>query len=1067
LRNTILVFASSGFTPSLTPECAAPLAQLVYNLDPAGCGLTLYDVLTDSNMVTQCTTGGNGYNCMDPGSVYSSGLKAKDIVPVYRLPTSASPCSLCTASSGMKSGCDNLLVTTVNAAYGVAPDYSSYGITNQTLIAQCNDLVLQASSNCKHPPSNLPTLQILRYQSELLCASTNTFGMPIAPAGNIDGIVDMRSLTQCGTCAVIPCLPGQLCNGNGKAMMCPEGYYCPNPAQQFKCPKDYFCPQGSTSPKECRSVATGSCSEGVGREVVWVPLFIAGIILIFIFYLEILIDYFFYFYLTKRPSSAAGSPISPAPSGSQQAHHRFQKVSLNEQFSFSTTSSLVEIQFEKLMLVTNNTTRINQVSGRIRPGKFTAIIGGSGAGKTSLMNVILGREAKTAGEISYLSKDYHATKKIPSKLLDRIIAFVPQNDIYLREMTVYELIEHSARWRLPSFFTNEQIYQRIDEVLVQLQLEHLKDITVGGFSTSVYSNQKPAKVKRTASPQLKPDEGKDAKAISSAVSSSITLSPGDRKKVNIALELVANPNILFLDEPTTGIDSSSALNVAKIVSNLAKTGMTCVAVIHQPRTEIFSLIDDMIILQSGGRVAYQGSTKYVIQYFEEHGFHLTNPKANKTDFLIDIISKPPPKEVFSVVEEHDSSSNEVQQFNKTKVEQIGEGQEVFHVVGEGVEANPTVVLGKEEVQASNNSSSKRTWADLWERDGLNFIQRMEKLDLVQVSAVHDKSKDVVYPIHDKNNAANDVEEARNSVQNHSPDNSKKIFIPLDIARRGFFEQLYLFFRRGFQQHFKNNIYKNDLIIHFIAGIIMGIVTCGGPLYVGAIPYTYNGSCPPGAEIRCNSWIRFEIAPATFLLAMILGSVIIPGAVRTFGREKEVFQRESNVGANKLAYFVGKILSDLPFMVVNTFVYMAPIIAIAPWQSPVDKFYGVLLCLSLVVLGLGYWLSFIFVDPDAAVLTGVILAILLNLFSGFVPTIGDGPIGLIMYTHWSARAVTTTELFYGQGVTNVEDFNTVVPDAWKDPDLGNDCGVLILISVILCVCAYVTLLYRNKRVGKMD
>jgi hypothetical protein len=201
--------------------------------------------------------------------------------------------------------------------------------------------------------------------------------------------------------------------------------------------------------------------------------------------------------------------------------------------------------------------------------------------------------------------------------------------------------------------------------------------------------------------------------------------------------------------------------------------------------------------------------------------------------------------------------------------------------------------------------------------------------------------------------------------------------------------------------------------------------------------------------------------------MILGAVTVPGAVRTLGREKEIFAREVAVGANKIAYFLGKIISDFPFMVVNTFLFMAPMVAIAPWQSPLDKMYPTLLCVTLVVSTMGYLLSVVLKDPDTAVLVGVILAILLNLFSGFVPTIGDGPIGLIMYSRWVARAITSAELQYGQKVGSVDDFNSVVPDNWRDPDFGYDCGIIVLISVILTTVSYSIIWTNNQRPGSFD
>jgi ABC-type multidrug transport system ATPase subunit len=641
-------FVFSQQFPQLTSGCSQSLAPFVSKLDPDGCGPTLSSVLVDPSMVSKCTRGNNNWNCMNPYNVNSAGMNSKAIVPVYKLPASPSQCALCTSWDGMISGCYSLLTASVGAVYGVSPDYSSFGITDPSNIEECDSLVTQSSIQCDNPIDK-SSIQILQYQSELLCSSTNTFGKNLSEARNIEGIVDMRAILQCGTCAVIPCLPGQLCQGDGKAGICPEGYYCPLPTKKIVCPKDHFCPSGSTEPRSCRSTATGSCNEGSEREVVWVPLMLA----LFLITVACCGDTLYFLFSHAFTSASASSSFT-----SPQHKHQRLSIANDDSISFSSTSSLVSIHFKNIHLITGKTTRIDGVSGIIEPGKFTAILGGSGAGKTSLMNVILGREAATSGEIGYFSSDYSSNNgKIPSKLLDRIVAFVPQNDIYLREMTVYELISHSARWRLPSFYTEEQLNTRIEEVISQLQLNHLRDFAIGGtnakrgtgtsvpffflcFLLSLMSYHFSVLLETSLF----------CASISLFV---VSLSPGDRKKVNIALELVAGPNVLFLDEPTTGIDSSSALNVAKIIRNLAKTGLTCVAVIHQPRTEIFSLIDNMIILQKGGKIAYSGSTKHVMDYFEMYGFVLSNPKANKTDFLIDITSKMPPTEVLSSVVAHD------------------------------------------------------------------------------------------------------------------------------------------------------------------------------------------------------------------------------------------------------------------------------------------------------------------------------------------------------------------------------------------------------------------------------
>lgn len=320
---------------------------------------------------------------------------------------------------------------------------------------------------------------------------------------------------------------------------------------------------------------------------------------------------------------------------------------------FSMQSPSISIAYNNITMITNGNRRLDNISGTIRAARFTAIIGGSGAGKTSLMNVILGRERANEGVISYFEQrskkklSMNEEDKISPKILDRIVAFVPQNDVCLREMTVEELVTHSASWRCPAICSNQEVLNRVDEVLSQLQLQHIRYQTVGGASSTGKSS---LGVER----YLRKFFGSSAEgSVARSKGSTRGISPGDRKKVNIALELVSVPNILFLDEPTSGIDASSALNVVQIVSNLARNvGLTCVAVIHQPRTEIFNYIDDIIVLVRGGQLAYQGPACFVMQYFAERGCELqSSPSANKTDFLIDITSKPPPRSAEDRLEE--------------------------------------------------------------------------------------------------------------------------------------------------------------------------------------------------------------------------------------------------------------------------------------------------------------------------------------------------------------------------------------------------------------------------------
>jgi len=104
------------------------------------------------------------------------------------------------------------------------------------------------------------------------------------------------------------------------------------------------------------------------------------------------------------------------------------------------------------------------------------------------------------------------------------------------------------------------------------------------------------------------------------------------------MELVANPGMLFLDEPTSGLDSASSIEVCQVLKKLAhEAGLTIVAVIHQPRYEIFEMFDDVTLLGSGGRPIFIGSTDKVVSYFEGLG-HVCPPLVNPADFILDVIS---------------------------------------------------------------------------------------------------------------------------------------------------------------------------------------------------------------------------------------------------------------------------------------------------------------------------------------------------------------------------------------------------------------------------------------------
>lgn len=116
------------------------------------------------------------------------------------------------------------------------------------------------------------------------------------------------------------------------------------------------------------------------------------------------------------------------------------------------------------------------------------------------------------------------------------------------------------------------------------------------------------------------------------------VSGGQRKRVNIGMELVAAPSALFLDEPTSGVDSTAALKIANILKRVAQTiGITVVAVIHQPRREIYEAFDDLLMIAPGGRTSYMSAVSKCVNYFKCLGFYFDRGD-NPSDTLMDIVS---------------------------------------------------------------------------------------------------------------------------------------------------------------------------------------------------------------------------------------------------------------------------------------------------------------------------------------------------------------------------------------------------------------------------------------------
>ncbi|PCH38575.1 ABC transporter [Wolfiporia cocos MD-104 SS10] len=245
---------------------------------------------------------------------------------------------------------------------------------------------------------------------------------------------------------------------------------------------------------------------------------------------------------------------------------------------------------------------LHNISGYVAPGEMMAIMGPSGAGKTTLIEILAGKQksGQVSGMVSFPSTSPDRPASRPR------IGFVPQQDILPPTLTVHEALLFAARLRLPEAVPAWEKLARVDSVIGQLGLVHIRDVRIG--------------------------DGENR-----------GISGGEMRRVSIGLELVARPDILILDEPTSGLDSVSAKKVGEVLRALAhdaENPTVVIASIHQPSSQLFRSFDKIMLL-SHGYTLYSGEGGLVPpEYFATHGFEYA-PGYNVADYLLDIASDPP------------------------------------------------------------------------------------------------------------------------------------------------------------------------------------------------------------------------------------------------------------------------------------------------------------------------------------------------------------------------------------------------------------------------------------------
>ncbi|GAB0089477.1 ATP-binding cassette sub-family G member 1 [Sergentomyia squamirostris] len=283
-----------------------------------------------------------------------------------------------------------------------------------------------------------------------------------------------------------------------------------------------------------------------------------------------------------------------APEGVGMPYRLYFKMVAESSVNPVTQSEMLNISFHNLSYTAGGGGKekkeiLKHLSGCFRSGRLCAILGPSGAGKTSLLNILSGFRKPTEDSSLLVNG-----KNVADGFIRRKSSYIPQDQSHLGKLTTNETLGYAAELKLPSFVTKDEKQRTIAKVIQSLGLEKCEDTWVG------------------------------------------ELSGGERKRVSIGEELISNPPIMIFDEPTSGLDSVSTVQVCTHLRSIAHAGRTVICVIHQPSSHVLQLFDDLFIL-SGGHCLYNGPVDDIVPNFEEAGFFCPQ-YYNRADFVLEVAS---------------------------------------------------------------------------------------------------------------------------------------------------------------------------------------------------------------------------------------------------------------------------------------------------------------------------------------------------------------------------------------------------------------------------------------------
>jgi len=931
--------------------------------------------------------------------------------------------------------------------------------------------------------------------SDCKCAFT------VANATGWDGSCPAGYYCPYGNSTAISCNFGDNASNPTQGLYCPEntqtprycckGYYCPSSTEIKICPSGDYCKAGSITSVSCPWLT--QCDEKTSNPLNAVPLTLMIILVAATWIIhsqctacrqkELLEHSLELDRVEKITKQGSMTREQFAASGGTDV--QFDKLDANQdgvltvdEVTFETNHAAAveadgtnspstkkkefaqtfDFKFEGLGLtLSNGITIMEGVNGTIKHGKVTAVMGPSGAGKTTFLNLLSGKAAKTHGDI-FIKSTTDGKFELENEGIYRfrkLCGFVPQEDTMHRKLRVHDNIFFSGSYRLPHDFTSEDVFRRTDEVIATLGLGAVQHSPIGDETTRGVSG-------------------------------------GQRKRVNIGMEVVANPRVLFLDEPTSGLDSTSSQEVLIALKKFAtEEDMTIVTVIHQPRLEIYNLIDELLLLGRGGITVYAGPREEAETYFDGLGFHIKKKGVNPIDFFMDVISGDVPR---------DGDDKRSKKFVKEDLFDMWIDYAKKREQGESRQSRPPSVLNMNPIK--NSDKDMQTIPEMGSGSGTGVSDKLFDMEANSSSQgygtgagdgdIH--SHKSPRGADGEQTVATKAKKAKKCCMQCCCDcvsdfiswwHDLGIFFyqcliesPCQSGFRQTPSLIYVFWivmRRSWAQQYRNwGRFIAQNVLHLVLGMFLSALTSKGVTFIGPIPEGIVATCPFVLQGACTNPLQDDYLGVAGFLCWSIGFAGIAVGASTFGDEKPQFWREQGSGMNFIVYFYAKVLADLPKVAFAAMCFTFALLAGFATNTSAVRVYGLVFFMYYSGFALGYLVS-AFVGSDMSALLGVAIAMLFAIqLSGTsspkLKDVNDGSNPITKTLFWLSFGRWGTEAFYINEMDhfhyeNVGPYIEAQGFVLGDAQFGLDLLNMFLSSLVWQFIAMIFLKMNNRQAQK--